>query len=395
MEALGVIFLLGLIGLVFGLPIAAIVKSASARREVEELRGRLRELITVVTQLQNRLRSLESNGLAPLSKPSTTGEAITIAKQEESGAGVKSDIGPSDPAAPPPSTLDALPIAMGALKESDLVEAYKASPPPLPPGIASIIAERDPSAKDIETVAPKITPPPLPSAAVRTQPPTAPKLPALSLEQFMGVEALCVAGWAGAAFRHRFLCEICGGYSWISPALRAAMGYLVGRGCCWWQGVILHRKKRLHSAGRRTFLGNRRADPLRGDLCRHTPTGSCRCSVPAGGVWHHDAGHSHTGASLLPHGSMRFPSSSLGIVGGFLTPILCSTGAGQSVGTLWLHRASGHRPARSGAGAEMVFPRAFAGRRGNHSHADLAWFEPNLFNAGTATSKERRRGLPS
>lgn len=283
------------------MPICALVFASRARRETRELRKeveRLRDLGTTQLERLNRLSSrvsgLEDHQTAPQPKP---------APQVETPIFV-----------PPP-----------ALKPEPAPEPVFAPPPPYLEPAPQILPQPElPKPEPKREIAP-----PTPKT-----PPTLPKAPELNLEQFMGAKLFAWVGGLALFLGVVFFVKHSMEQGWISPALRMAMGLITGIGLVV-GGVITHRKPRYITLAQ-TLIAT-------GIVMLYG------VSFTAHAIWH-IAPFDH---ALVTFGFMAAVTAAafllavrlnaqvvavLGLLGGFLTPILCSTGHDNPFG-LWSYIA--------------------------------------------------------
>ncbi|MBL9184740.1 MAG: DUF2339 domain-containing protein [Verrucomicrobiaceae bacterium] len=270
------------------MPICALVFASRARRETRELRKeveRLRDFGTTQLERLNRLSSrvsgLEDHQTTPQPKP---------APQVET------------PVFVPPLVL-------------------KPEPAPKPVFVPQPELPKPAPKREITPPTPK-TPPPLPKA------------PELNLEQFMGAKLFAWVGGLALFLGVVFFVKHSMEQGWISPALRMAMGLITGIGLVV-SGVITHRRPRYLTLAQ-TLIAT-------GIVMLYG------VSFTAHAIWH-IAPFDH---ALVTFGFMAAVTAAafllavrlnaqvvavLGLLGGFLTPILCSTGHDNPFG-LWSYIA--------------------------------------------------------
>jgi uncharacterized membrane protein len=285
--------------LVFGLPIVLaiwlITRAISARDRIEELSRRMGELEAQLSRLQQ----------APPHTQSEPCPASILAQKLES---TQSTI----TAAPPMVASSPIPVAA-----------------PIPTIVP--VEKPRPVRPPVETHAPEPTPqreqhPPTPPPIPRMEPPT-PSEPAINWEHFMGVKGLAwVAGLAlflGIVFFVKYSFE----RNWITPELRVAMGFAAGVALLG-GGAWLQRRKQ-YLVGAHTLCAT-------GVLVLYATTFSCRAIykfpfftlVPTFALM---ALITAT-AFLLAVRLNALVVAVLGMLGGFLTPILLSTGEDNPAG---------------------------------------------------------------
>ncbi len=294
-----------IVALVLILPICAIVTATNARREASELRKeveRLRDLGATqferVNKLSNRVSELIGEKPASAPKPAPKVEAPVFVQEPVS----KPEAPPAPVFAPPPSYLEPAPKIV---PQPDL-------PKPEPK-------------REIEHVLPKRP----------VQPPKPPvSLPEINLEQFMGAKLFAWVGGLALFLGVVFFVKHSMEQGWISPALRMAMGLITGIGLVV-GGVITHRRPRYLTLAQ-TLIAT-------GIVMLYG------VSFTAHAIWH-IAPFDH---ALVTFGFMAGVTAAafllavrlnaqvvaiLGLLGGFLTPILCSTGHDNPFG-LWSYIA--------------------------------------------------------
>ncbi len=282
----GILILIGLILIVcvFILPIAAFARSGTAKRVTEDLRERLRVLGIQLSEMQRRISDLElrreklTDIVAPAKAVETQPEAKPL-PQEES---------PPVPGAP----------AFPREKVSSV------TPPPLPIAVANAAT-------------------PTPKTHV-VEPVTSRKAPALNFEQFLGVKLFAWLGGLALFFGVAFFIKYSFDHDLIPPAARVAIGFIMGAGLLI-AGVFVH-KKQAYTVLAQTFCAS-------GVLILYG------VSFGAHSLYHL-FGEEPKGA-LVAFGLMALITAVafllavrlnalvvavLGMLGGFLTPILCSTG---------------------------------------------------------------------
>ncbi len=303
----GILILIGfiLILCVFILPIAAFSRSGNAKRTAEDLRERLRALGIQLSEMQQKLSQLE----------------MRSGKSDESTTPTKIDAPPipAAPAFPREKSTDITtpPIAVEA--QSKLIEKISINtPPPLAAANAPAPADKT---RVMEPVLRSI-PPPLP--------PKTPKAPALNFEQFLGVKLFAWLGGLALFFGVAFFIKYSFEHNLIPPAARVAIGFIIGAGLLV-AGVFVHKRK-AYTVLAQTFCAS-------GVLILYG------VSFGAHSLYHL-FGEEPRGA-LVAFGLMTLITAVafllavrldalvvavLGMLGGFLTPILCSTGQDNPFG---------------------------------------------------------------
>lgn len=275
-----IILLLMIIGgAVLIMPIIALVSATKARRRVEELDatlGSLRERAEREARLIRRIEALEAlHKLPPLE-------------------------------APPPSQAALEPISTA---EPVFVTA-RAVPPPVPPS-------EPPPAVRSSVISPPVAPKPRPAS-----------LPGISLEQFMGAKLFAWVGGLALFLGIIFFVKLSIEQGWISPELRTAIGFVVGTGLVVGGVVMQQHKRYVTLAGTLTATG---VVVLYGmtfaahSLWKIPPFQN---ALVAFGMMSLIT----TAAFLLAVRMQAQVVAVLGMLGGFLTPILCSTGQDNPFG---------------------------------------------------------------
>ncbi len=271
MEALLVLLVPYLIVVLTILPIWMFIKIRAHDREQESLRHRFALLENAVNALHLKLR--ETQVAAPIAPP---------AKTESAPA-------PAVSAQPPPVALT----------------------PPIPPTPAPRPAAVTPP----PVIARPATPP-----SVRAVPKPLPTRPAISWEQFMGAKLFAWLGglalFLGVAYFVKYSFE----HDWIPPAVRVAIGFVIGAGLIV-GGLKISRAK--YAVTSQTLIGA-------GVVSLYVVTFACRT------IYHFEFfGPIPTFLLMTLITAAAFVLAVrldaqviaiLGILGGFLTPVLLSTG---------------------------------------------------------------------
>jgi hypothetical protein len=284
-----------LILLLIGAPIAAgiwlIVRAIGARQSIDELRGRIRSLELEVIRLK------EGTGRAPTAAP--------VAREMPAAAAPA----PVEPAQRPPHATPAQP-----------------APPQIRPEIVTV----SPAPPPIPVAAKAVPPPPsLPGIELKPRPvfePARKVVPAINWEQFMGVKLLAWIGGLAAFLAVAFFVKYSFDNNLISPQVRMAIGFIAGLGLLV-GGVVLSRKD--YAVLAHTLCGT-------GVVILYAVTFACR------GVYHFEyftliATFAlmvliTTTAFFLAVRLNAMVVAILGMLGGFLTPLLLSTGQDNPFG---------------------------------------------------------------
>ena len=175
---------------------------------------------------------------------------------------------------------------------------------------------------------PLVRPPQLPVARSPQKAPASDfKLPALNLEQFMGVKLFAWLGGLALFFGIAFFVKYSFEHNLISPAARVAIGFIMGAGVLV-GGVVLHRQEKYRV--------------LAQTLCASGTLILYGVTVAAQSIYTLFGGN--PGGGLVAFGLMALITATafllavrlnalvvavLGILGGFLTPYFCTDGTGQ------------------------------------------------------------------
>ncbi|HZA38565.1 MAG TPA: DUF2339 domain-containing protein [Candidatus Baltobacteraceae bacterium] len=275
MEAFALLLLI-VIAACFVLPLVAIAKAASARRSVEDFKTRLRNL-------EAELQTLKRAPGEPSAERPFAAERETAEREPF--------------VAPIATPSEARPVSV---------------PPPLPEEVAAVATS---------------TPPPIPPQPPSGESaPTQPLLPAINWEQFMGAKLFAWIGglalFLGVAFFVKYSFE----HNLIPPEVRVAIGFAVGLALIV-GGLGLRRKENVVTA--QTLCAT-------GILILYAVTFACRS-------FYHFAFFDFVPtfllmtlitavAFLLAVRMNAIVVAILGMAGGFLTPILLSTGQDNPLG---------------------------------------------------------------
>ncbi|MEY4482722.1 MAG: hypothetical protein RL693_174, partial [Verrucomicrobiota bacterium] len=217
MEAIfGLLLFLGFILFFIVMPIKTYLRAKEAEERTGSLMDQIAKLSMRTMHAEERLRALENQKLT----------AVAPAEAK--------------PQIEPVATLEALPqeepeaqSAAEPLPDYNPFSAAKKSPPPLP-AVKAIIPPAPPQ--------PRITtPPPMVTKAVVASTPK-PTAPAMNLEQFMGVKLFAWLGGLALFFGIGFFIKYSFEHNLIPPAVRVAIGFIVGAALLV-AGVVVHRKK--------------------------------------------------------------------------------------------------------------------------------------------------------
>jgi uncharacterized membrane protein len=278
MEEFIIFILLVIGGLVLALPISAFVIARKARRQSEELDKQVGFLREQNARLKERVERLEGSEKTPrvveTSPPEVEAKFAPPVTPREFVIAK-----PVEPAAPP------------------VVE--KPAPPPIPPPLR------------------EFTPP------VEAKP-----RQSINLEQFMGAKLFAWVGGLALFLGVIFFVKLSIERGWISPELRTAIGFVIGAGLVG-GGVVMHRRERYAT--------------LAHTLCATGIVMLYGVTFAAHSIWRIPP----LDLALVAFAMMTLITAAafllavrlnaqvvavLGMLGGFLTPILCSTGRDNPFG---------------------------------------------------------------
>lgn len=274
MEELIIFILLVVGGLVLALPISAFVIARKARRQSEELDKQVGFLREQNARLKERIDRIES--AAKAARPVET-------------------------------------------------PAVEFSPPAAPQAFST--------AKPVERIMPPVVekpaPPPIPPSRREFTPPAEHKpRPAINLEQFMGAKLFAWVGGLALFLGVIFFVKLSIERGWISPELRTAIGFVISTALVG-GGVVMHRRERY------TTLAH--------TLCATGMVMLYGVTFAAHSIWRIPP----LDLALVAFAMMTLITAAafllavrlnaqvvavLGMLGGFLTPILCSTGRDNPFG---------------------------------------------------------------
>ncbi len=242
MEALGALLALLLIGGVIGLPVWLIVQARRARREISSLQQRVNWLETQVLLHEEKVKERKADPEAQPSAPaaaaepaSETLERLTQFVKSRPLVAKPLPVVPVEPAAfevipPSPSPAPAAAttpvperVKATAVPELKPLAMSPVAPPPLPPP------------------PPKSPPPPITPRAPIPEPSPAPLLPKINWEQFLGVKLFAWIGGLAAFLGVVFFVKYSFDNNLVPPPLRVTIGFLAGLGCLV-GGILMSRK---------------------------------------------------------------------------------------------------------------------------------------------------------
>lgn len=295
-----ILLLLIIGGAVLIMPVIALVFATKAKRRAEVLSSEISSLREIAarnvereTRLIRRIEALEAVNKRP---PTQEASPATIST------------------APP---VPATPVAPAPGVEPVFVTA-RAAPPPVPQLEAIAARKPEPPA---EVHAPVISP------RMESRPLAAP-VPGISLEQFMGAKLFAWVGGLALFLGLIFFAKLSIEQGWISPELRTAIGFVTGAGLIV-GGVMMQQGKRFA-----TLAGTLTAT---GVVVLYGMTFAAHSLWKIPPFQHALAAFGMmaliTAAAFLLAVRMEAQVVAvLGMLGGFLTPILCSTGQDNPFG---------------------------------------------------------------
>lgn len=313
-EIIGLLILLGVIVLVFILPIRAALRASDAMSRADAAHGRIRDLVTKLLELQERVRELEGRTKPPQPPKATAGGPLAAELQTSPDSMPVFDDTASKPSAPPP-----IPSAIGAQPSTREPTILPAGPEPTAPkNVSATAPDRATGSCSQEDAVRAITPPARPMLPPR---------PAINLEQFMGAKLFAWIGGLALFLGVVFFVKLAIERNMVSPAARTAIGFITGAGLLV-GGVLTYRKKAFTVLGQ-TFCAT-------GTLILYGVTFAAHAlyKFPAFG-----AGPTFLLMSLITVTAfllaVRLDAlvvAILGMAGGFLTPVLVSTGQDNPLG---------------------------------------------------------------
>jgi len=293
MEGLVVLLVLLLLGVPLALAIWLITRAIQASRRIEEVSAR-------VARLERELGELKKESQPAPEQRAPTG--IT-----------RIDLPPAVVAPKPAEPVTELPAA-----------TITAPPPPLPTPAPAAALRPEPVLASASV--PAATPPPITQPVPPPAPPR-PTLPAINWEQFMGVKLFAWAGglalFLGVVFFVKYSFE----HNLIPPELRVAIGFVTGLGLLV-GGVLLHRRQQ--------YVVGAQALCATGVVILYAVTYACRSiykfeffgTIPTFLLMVLIT----TTAFFVAVRLNALVVAILGMLGGFLTPILISTGVDNPLG---------------------------------------------------------------
>ncbi|MBI1841923.1 MAG: DUF2339 domain-containing protein [Verrucomicrobia bacterium] len=311
MEIIGIIFLLGAALVLVVLPIVNAIHMSEGRRTTKSLVDRVELLAAEVQSLRKRLDAA-APGLPSSAEPGPKPRAET----EEPGATRREK---------PPQPQDFPQDATTPPQPAD--EVTTPSTPSIPEEelISGMIAKA-PAALEEKPQGPPPIPPSIPPIPPRTTQPPGPRKPAIQWETFVGAKLIMWLGglllFLTAAYFVKYSIE----KDMIPPEVRVTLGFLLGIGLVV-GGFALKRKA--YEAASQTFCAT-------GIVILYAVTFACRSAYHFAaftpGMTFALMALITTSAFLLAVRMNALVVAVLGMVGGFLTPVLLSTGVDNPLG---------------------------------------------------------------
>jgi len=304
-----ILLVLVVIGVPIALAIWLIARAVGARQSLEELGRRLGSLEWEVSRLRKEIeRTPPAAAVAPaMPGVEASAAAKTVQRQPASA--------PAQPAPPQ------IPPEAGAI-------FHPIEPPSPRPSPAPTSREREKTSGALRGYVPS-APPPLPGIEWEPRPALEPArklVPAINWEQFMGVKLLAWVGGLAAFLAVAFFVKYSFDNNLISREVRMALGFIAGLGLLV-GGVVMSRKQ--YAVLAHTLCGT-------GVVILYAVTFACRS------VYHFEFFGLiptfllmvliTTTAFLLAVRLNAMVVAILGMLGGFLTPILLSTGQDNPFG---------------------------------------------------------------
>jgi uncharacterized membrane protein len=296
MEGLIILVVLALVGGVIILPLVAFVRSGRAIHDAENLRHK-------VASLENEVRRLKRQVESPTTLP-TPETALGSSVPAEPLLSTPPDLSES-PTTVPPHEVVAASLAALVAQPVEGSGSTSATPPPLPPAFET-----------------------LPAATASTPAGTSSgrQLPKIDWERFMGVKLFAWLGGFALFLAVAYFVKYSFDRDLIPPEVRVALGFLTGLGLLV-GGVVL--KQRKYAVTSQTLCAT-------GVVVLYAVTFACRA------VYHFSFfGQVPTFLLMVLITATAFTLAVrldamvvaiLGMLGGFLTPILLSTGEDNPVG---------------------------------------------------------------
>lgn len=291
-------------------PIVALVKAGDANRRSAIDRDHMKAMLGRLRALEIELREFKNRGQAPPPQPAE----IPAARESPTALGaLMQQVKKGEPAAPD-ENIALEEVLRRVMEEERRIAAAEAAVPPPLPGLQQRRKLVDPGE-------------PLPATTEEIeQKPAAPKEP-FSLEQFMGAKLFAWLGGVAMFFGVIFFVKYAFEKNLIPPALRVTLGFATGAGLLI-GGLCVHRLPRYRV--------------LAQALCATGVLSLYGVSFAAHSVYHFEAFGTLTTFGLMALITLvafllavrldALVVAVLGMLGGFLTPILLSTGQDNVLG---------------------------------------------------------------
>jgi len=214
LEVLCTLLLIVVIVCVFVLPVVALVKASGAARQAEIAEERIRELELRAGRQERQLEELARRTGAVAPAPASPPEVLPVVPQPVAV--------PAEPSLAEPAVAANWMAAETTAAIPEKTAAAPESPPPLPPAAAAA-QEFLGRMRGTGGPAPASSPPPAPLPRAAAKPP-------VSLEQFMGVKLFAWLGGIALFFGVIFFVKYAFENNLIRPAVRVALGFVTGAG---------------------------------------------------------------------------------------------------------------------------------------------------------------------
>jgi uncharacterized membrane protein len=313
MEALLVLLGVYLFAVLIVLPIWTVIKISGQRDAHDALQRRLSELEIEVKALRQKSQQPPEPAAPVFPSPPISAAASIYPVEEEQEFDAFGAM-PDDLTAVPfrtmprPKTAASIPLPVPPADIPAPIESAASEPPVIPPPL------------------PSATPPPVPHAAPAAAPARAKTKPAVNWEQFMGAKLFAWIGGLALLLGVAFFIKLSFDNGWISPELRVAMGFVFGAGLMI-GGILLTRKG--YTTPAQTLVAT-------GVVSLYVVTFACNS------IYHFaffDAIPTFLLMTLITATAfilaVRLNAqvvAILGILGGFLTPVLINTGHDNPAG---------------------------------------------------------------
>ena len=327
---MGFIFglLLFLLFVIFPIWVIGRINSLSERLRLQ--REQSNELQTELREVRAKLEQLSSLRTVSASQPVES--VLPVSPTPEPVPTIPDVVREPAPAAPLTAVPEPSQVRSTSLPPDPMVEIPPAveppTPPPIPPSYdpAPVLLAADVSAQPAPTA--EVEPPalPVPSPEPEPSPRREPMIPAINWEQFMGAKLFAWLGGLAALLAVGFFVKYSFDHDLIPPAVRVAIGFLISIGLVI-GGLRIDRVRYAITA--QTLIAT-------GIVCLYTVTFACRS------IYHFESfGPVPTfllmvlitaAAFLLAVRLDAQVIAILGMLGGFLTPVLVGSGQDNPLG---------------------------------------------------------------